>query len=325
MSTTSGCSGARLLDRLVAVGGDADELDVVERGDQPPEAVADDAVVVGEQDADHARGHLQLDGRSLARARSDRQRPAGLRDEVLEQRQAEVALGAARARARPASKPAAVVGRRRAASPPPRGRATVARAPTSRSRVRLHVAQRLARHAVDQRVVRRRRRRGVVDVAASVATPAAASGLSRSLSAASQPGATRGSADGSRRAGCAGRGRPGAAAPVASRSAARLGVVAAPLGRRRRAARGRRRRRRGPAPRRRAGRRRCAGAPASDASTAFSSSASRSRWPRCSRRASDHASGTWNSSRTSRPPSERRRERAAAAARRSALTESKRW
>ena len=39
----------------------ADELDVVEPIDQPPEAVADDAVVVGEQDADHRGGHLQLD------------------------------------------------------------------------------------------------------------------------------------------------------------------------------------------------------------------------------------------------------------------------
>ena len=42
-----------LLDRLGAVGGGADELDVLEPADQAAEAVADDAVVVGEQDADH--------------------------------------------------------------------------------------------------------------------------------------------------------------------------------------------------------------------------------------------------------------------------------
>ena len=44
-------------DRLLAVGGGADELDPVEQPEQRAEALADDALVVGEQDADHAGSH----------------------------------------------------------------------------------------------------------------------------------------------------------------------------------------------------------------------------------------------------------------------------
>lgn len=48
-------TAAAVGDRLLAVGRDAGELDVRERLDQPAEAVADDAVVVGDQHADHGR------------------------------------------------------------------------------------------------------------------------------------------------------------------------------------------------------------------------------------------------------------------------------
>ena len=44
-------------ERLLAVGGGADELDPVEQPEQRPEALADHALVVGEQDADHAGSH----------------------------------------------------------------------------------------------------------------------------------------------------------------------------------------------------------------------------------------------------------------------------
>ena len=49
---------------------------------------------------------------------------------------------------------------------------------------------------------------------------------------------------------------------------------------------------------------------ASEASIARASSRSRSSWPRCSRRASAYASGTWNSRSTSSAAEQRRRERA---------------
>src|SRR2546423_288860 len=45
---------ARALDRLGPVARDADELDVLERLDQPAQAVADDAVVVGQHHANQA-------------------------------------------------------------------------------------------------------------------------------------------------------------------------------------------------------------------------------------------------------------------------------
>ena len=44
-------------DRLLAVGGRADELDAVEQAEQRPEPLAHDPLVVGEQDADHAGSH----------------------------------------------------------------------------------------------------------------------------------------------------------------------------------------------------------------------------------------------------------------------------
>jgi hypothetical protein len=50
-------------DRLLAVGGGADELDPVEQPEQRAEALADDALVVGEQDADHAGSHSSTGSR----------------------------------------------------------------------------------------------------------------------------------------------------------------------------------------------------------------------------------------------------------------------
>ena len=44
-------------DRLLAVGRRADQLDPVEQGEQRAEPFAHDALVVGEQDADHAGSH----------------------------------------------------------------------------------------------------------------------------------------------------------------------------------------------------------------------------------------------------------------------------
>src|SRR5262249_7856193 len=47
---------ARALHGLLAVRGQADELHVGQRLDEPAEAVPDDAVVVGDEDADHRAG-----------------------------------------------------------------------------------------------------------------------------------------------------------------------------------------------------------------------------------------------------------------------------
>ena len=55
--TTSGSCSRAKRERLLAVGGGADELDPVEQAEQGAEALADDALVVGEQDADHAGSH----------------------------------------------------------------------------------------------------------------------------------------------------------------------------------------------------------------------------------------------------------------------------
>ena len=52
MSTTSGSQCHGQLDSFVAVGGGADDLDAVEQPEQRREAFADDALVVGDEDAD---------------------------------------------------------------------------------------------------------------------------------------------------------------------------------------------------------------------------------------------------------------------------------
>ena len=57
ISTTSGSCAAGERDRLLAVGRGADQLDPVEQPEQRAEALAHDALVVGEQDADHAGSH----------------------------------------------------------------------------------------------------------------------------------------------------------------------------------------------------------------------------------------------------------------------------
>ena len=51
-----GVVAAGELDRLLAVRGGADQLDPVEQPEQRAEALADHALVVGEQDADHVSG-----------------------------------------------------------------------------------------------------------------------------------------------------------------------------------------------------------------------------------------------------------------------------
>ena len=56
MSTTSGASSALRRTASSPSTRHPDELDVLQAGDEPSEAVADDAVVVGEQDADHVAG-----------------------------------------------------------------------------------------------------------------------------------------------------------------------------------------------------------------------------------------------------------------------------
>ena len=56
MSTTSGRELARQRDRLAAVAGLADDLDVGLGAQDHAEAGADEALVVGEQDADHRAG-----------------------------------------------------------------------------------------------------------------------------------------------------------------------------------------------------------------------------------------------------------------------------
>ena len=55
--TTSGRARAGERDGLLAVGGGPDHLDAVEQAEQRAEALAHDALVVGEQHADHAGSH----------------------------------------------------------------------------------------------------------------------------------------------------------------------------------------------------------------------------------------------------------------------------
>ena len=52
MRITSGRAGGRERDRLLAVGGRADHLDAGQQLEQHRQALADDALVVGQQDAD---------------------------------------------------------------------------------------------------------------------------------------------------------------------------------------------------------------------------------------------------------------------------------
>ena len=57
----SGPLGAGALDRLDSVGRGGDDLDVVDQPEQHRQSVADDGLVVGDQDADGHAGHLDLD------------------------------------------------------------------------------------------------------------------------------------------------------------------------------------------------------------------------------------------------------------------------
>ena len=149
ISTTSGVSCARARHRLGAVGGGADDLDVLEAADQPAEAVADHAVVVGQQHPDHRR-QLQRDRRTRSGGAVDGQPAAGLGHEVLEQRQADVALLAA-ARALGGIEPAPVIGHDQFLG----GHVDL---DAASARMVTHVSQRLAGDAVDQRVVAAARR-----------------------------------------------------------------------------------------------------------------------------------------------------------------------
>ena len=220
--------------------------------------VAHDAVVVGDQHADHRLGHLHLDDRPASRVR--RRRAAARR----------------RARRHPSSRvrPRCPSPSRRSRSAgvnprpssltvswtPPACDATTATRTAPRPRVCLRVAQRLARDAVDELVVRVRRDSGAT--CSSVVTPLASSGLSRSLSAASSPADARFggwiSTSSVRRSRTPWRRRS-----MAARSTPALVRVAAAVGLLRPAARARRRRRRGPGRRRRGDRPRSGAAHAS--------------------------------------------------------------
>ncbi len=164
--------------------------------------------------------------------------------------------------------------------------------------VRLHVAQGLACDPVDQLVARSARLCG-----RDVQLGGDARGVHRAQQVAErdlEPGRREVRRDGSRRAACADRARPGAAARsspaarwtprdrrgVRADSASGASPKATPA-----------RSWTTPSWRSAAIRRRSW----VDASTALSSRSSRSRCPLCRRRAIDHASGTWKSSSTSRP------------------------
>ena len=241
--------------------------------------------------------------------------PSDWRDEVLEQRQPDVALLARGARARRASKPrpSSVTTRRVSRRSAPRD----VDAHGVGLGVLLDVAQRLARDAVDQRVAARAGA-AASSTCSSVSMPAASQRAEQVAERGLAARPTPGSAGGSRRAACAGRARPGAASSIDVAAARRprcaspraLGVV----GQRREAERdagevlhhavvqvggdppalvlGGLDRAGRAAPRARGGR--AAGA-----------------------RAIDHASGTWKSSSTSSAAEQRRRERAQQAAARS--------
>ena len=56
ISTTSGLCSAESFERLLAVGRGGHQLDPVEQPEQRAQALAHDALVVGEQDADHCAG-----------------------------------------------------------------------------------------------------------------------------------------------------------------------------------------------------------------------------------------------------------------------------
>ena len=276
-------------------------------------------MVVGEQDADHraaapTRRSCPSPGSSARRAF---RRPARRGRRAASGRRGPRSRAVARARRRRSR------GRRRhdEAREPSSARDGHAR-PARASACGGDVAQRLARDAVDERVAARVGRPRRPQPASRC--PRARSGLSRSLERGARGPRTRGSAGGSRRAACAGRARPGAACRRASRSTPRLVLVPAARG-----VGGQRRQ-----PERDAGEVlhdavvQVGGDPAALAArtrrSRSASSRSRSSWPRCSRRASDHASGTWKSSSTSRPADQRRRERAEQPAA-FALTELKRW
>ena len=259
-------------------------------------------MVVGEQHADHRAGTSSSTVVPLPGDERIASVPPACSTSPVEQRQPDVALRARAARAPRGAKPrpSSVDDEARRARRAMRVTSTLAR--TSASRVRLHVADRLARDAVDERVVRSAPPGASSTCERRSSTPAASSGLSRSLSATSQ----------ARRLEVRRMDLDQQRAQVAHALAQRADRVAQdaapPPGRRggrprRRAARARTRRRRGPARRRRGGRRRSGRRSCADASTALASSSSRSRWPRCSRRAIDQASGTWKSSSTSSPPS----------------------
>src|SRR4051812_10765226 len=308
---------AGALDRLRPVGGGADELDVVDRRDEPAEALADHAVVVGEQHPDHAGTSISTVVPSPGCERTLSVPP--------------VWRTSSSSSDRPTWPSSARRSRSAASKPRPSSRTTSRVAPgdgcvTSMRTESAFACARTLRSA--SRATRyTSASRGpplaaLSSTCSSVAMPAAASGLSRSLSATSRPEVSRrggwistSSVRRSRwpwrrwsmalRRMAASLSSPRRAAP----SASGLSPNATPA-----------RSCTGPSCRSDAIRRRSW----LEASIALASSRSRSRWPRCSRRAIDHASGIWKTSRTIRPPisggARARRSRSARA-----VTEPKRW
>ena len=93
----------RLGDRGLAVGRLPDDLDVVLQVEERAQALAHDRVVVGDQDADHARRDLEPHARPLPRRRLDRERAAELRARAPPSRSGRA--GARAPRRRSTSKP----------------------------------------------------------------------------------------------------------------------------------------------------------------------------------------------------------------------------
>ena len=149
ISTTSGSAARAELDRLRPVGRGTDELQIRLRGDDAREPVAEHAVVVRKQHADHVRGHLELDTRPFALARRDHEVAARLRRQLLDEGQSQMALGAALC-THLGAEAATVVGDDESCE-----RVVDAEldADGGRIRVRDHVAHRLLRHAIDERLL----------------------------------------------------------------------------------------------------------------------------------------------------------------------------
>ena len=64
MRTTSGASSRACVERLAAVRRLADDLDVLLRVEDHAKAAADERLVVGDEDADHARSRLERQPRA---------------------------------------------------------------------------------------------------------------------------------------------------------------------------------------------------------------------------------------------------------------------